>query len=135
MRQCLLELSEIIDADGQGDFGFEIFIEGWQVILMETVSMITVKMLPSAPIILAVGLPLDHTMRIWPEILQMKVEKCLSRKLLAKAAETAFLTIIQNKQVTTEFNLQNRTSLQRLYERHYNYHRTKSRRQRDIDVD
>ena len=57
---------EIIDSDGQGDFGFEIFIEGCQVILMETVSIITVKMLSSAPIILVVGLPLDHTVRMWP---------------------------------------------------------------------
>ena len=34
----------------------------------------------------------------------MKVEKCFTRKLLAKAAETVCLTITQNKQVTTEFN-------------------------------
>ena len=51
-----------------------------------------------------VGFPLDHTMRMWPQILQMKVEKCFTRKLLAKAVETACLTITQNKQVTTEFN-------------------------------
>ena len=71
---------------------------------MEMVAIITVKMLSSAPIILVVGLPLDHTMRLWPKILQMKVENCSTRKLLTKAAEAAFIIIILNKQVITEFN-------------------------------
>ena len=82
---------EIVDSDGQGDFGFEIFIEGCQVILMETVAIITVKILSLLPIILVVGLPLDHTVRMWPATPQMKVEKCFTRKLLAKAAETTFI--------------------------------------------
>jgi len=84
--------------------GLRFSLRGRQVILMETVAIITVRMLSSLPIILVVGLPLDHTVRMWPQILQMKVEKCFTRKLLAKAAETAVLIIILNKQVTTEFN-------------------------------
>ena len=84
---------EIIDADGQGDFGFEIFIEG-VADFDGNGSMITVKMLPSAPIILAVGLPLDHTMRMWPQILQMKVEMCSTLKYLARAMKAAVLIIM-----------------------------------------
>ena len=74
--------------------GLRFSLRGWQVILMETVSMITVKMLPSAPIILAVGLPLDHTMRMWPQILQMKVEMCSTLKYLARAMKAAVLIIM-----------------------------------------
>ena len=95
---------EIIDGDGQGDFGFEIFIEGVpgdfdgngfhnyceNVVISanHTGGWFTTG-------------PHGENVAGNP---QMKVEKCFTRKLLAKAAETAVLTIIQNKQVTTEFN-------------------------------
>jgi hypothetical protein len=71
---------------------------------MEMVAIIIVKILSSPPIILVVGFPLDHTVRLWPKILQMKVEMRSTLKLLTRAAETAVLIIILNKQVITEFN-------------------------------